>query len=499
MRKAPWLLLAPSLVLLALTPRAGAQQAPRPAASASPAAPAPLPAAPAPLPAASASLAAAAPLSPAAQAFPGLAVTRFTLGNGLVVLLQEDHRAPQVWTQVVYRAGGKDDPRNKEGLALTLGNVLTRFTTRHLTGKTLEQIGAQAGRWERSAAAAEDRTVVSVQAPAEGTELALWIQADMMAFHPDAIDQIILDSARQQAQMQQTSATGYLETNLNGLIRTAIYPPTHPYHNRLVGVGESLQGLTRSDLKNFSRTFLVPSNAILAIVGDFDTATIRPLVERYFATILAGSPPVRAPVTPVEPARERTLVIDASVSEPMFRCSWPTPHQLTREDLALDVAARLLLSPTGGRLARRLTDARITGPLSVRQASGQLGSQFQIAGFIRDGHTVAEARAIVDEEITKLGASIDDKELSEARQLMQLELARLLDAPASRISHLSSFAQIDDAPDAAARYWAGYATLTREEVMQTVRRLLTPARRLATDVIPSSAAPRGGQLHEEGL
>ena len=130
--------------------------------------------------------------------------------------------------------------------------------------------------------------------PREHLELVLWIESDRMGYMLDTLTQESLDVQRGvvQNERRQTYENAPYGPSTLALL-DALFPEGHPYHGAVIGSMKDLEAAKLEDVRGFFQAYYAPSNATLAIAGDFDTAGVKQLVERYFGTLTDRPRPKR--------------------------------------------------------------------------------------------------------------------------------------------------------------------------------------------------------------
>ena len=256
-------------------------------------------------------LAAAEP--PAAEtrkpAVPELKVEKYTLRNGLTVILHEDHKTPLVAVNILYKVGSKDDPPRLTGLA---------HLVEHLMFEGSEHCD-ESYYWpvyryytEAQGATSEDRTVYYTTLTNNALELALWLEADRMAF---LLPVITNDKLEKQRDVVKNERREKLDDRPFGQVEEALlealYPPGHPYRHSIIGSMADLSAVSLADVSASVQKYYVPNNALLCLAGDFEPGQARRLIEKYFGPLLRG--PLAAPAKPAEttlPAARHVALFD---------------------------------------------------------------------------------------------------------------------------------------------------------------------------------------------
>src|SRR5262249_12233999 len=216
-----------------------------------------------------------------AASSPLVQLETYTLPNGLTVILSPDHRLPIVGVNLWYHVGAANEGPGRSGFAHLFEHLMFQGS-KHRPGNEQDLAGLlqAAGSSDINASTSNDRTNYYETLPANRLELALWLESERMAFLLDGLDQAKLDNQRavvrnERRQTVENTPYGKADVRLTELL----FPKPHPYFGAVIGSHEDLQAATLEDVKSFFRTFYVPANASLVIVGDFDPAQGHALVE----------------------------------------------------------------------------------------------------------------------------------------------------------------------------------------------------------------------------
>jgi predicted Zn-dependent peptidase len=418
----------------------------------------------------------------------------YTLPNGLRVVLDEDHRAPFVGVSLALRAGRRDDPQGRSGLADLLGNLFRDASTRHVDRSHQEALFHALGVapfWPEVRSLI-DETTLALTVPSRDLGLALWLEGDRLGFFADGVNDDSIAAARQPLLDEVKRGQGDPYAALVPTTLEAIFGPEHPYGHAFSHTAAELGAVTPAELRAQIRRLYVPGNAALALSGDLDPAAARELVATYFGT-LGGAAPAAAldPPRPPLPGEKR-LRMEARIAQPSVLVTWPTARFLTEADLTLDLVS-LVLKP---RLERSLVqEAKIAGHVNAWQQSLRLGSAFVIEVRLADKHQPEEALGVIDRELARMrDAPVTAAELARAEEEMRLRSLRVQDRLEKRAFSLADLALHPGDPRYMEKMIAVRRAVDGERLRAIVRAELPPDRRLITVVTPEPSAPPGGRL-----
>ncbi|MFO0602638.1 MAG: pitrilysin family protein [Polyangiales bacterium] len=483
--------------------RAHAAPRARPAPPAAPPSPPEAPAAPPPDPlAASLDEAARAaeadprvrrrpPLPDPAAMLPAMRVERFSLPNGLDVVLSPEAEGRQVVVGVEYRVGTGDCPPARASLA-HLAEHLTYGPTRHAPDGLLVEV-ERADATVFNGITSVDRTRYFAAAPAGSLERLLWIEGERMAFSLDAVTDgsvghersVVANEYRQRV---ADSPAGDLDL----AVARELYPEGHlrraPHHT-----ADEIAAVTPADVRAFLRAWYVPANARLTVTGRFDPARARAWVQRYFGDIPAAPAPRRERgLEPPRLTQERVLRYRAPQASEGVEVHWATPALHAPGDAELDVVAELTGRSQAGSLERALVGAGVATRVYVRQHSHDDTSEFVISATAAAGHSAEEVLDIIDRELVQL------RRAEPARAEVVGAVARIRRALVERTASLLERAwqagtrPDPDDPGHLRGALALYAAVTPGAVRRAAARWLPLDRRLVVILQGDPRAPASG-------
>jgi zinc protease len=333
-------------------------------------------------------------------ALPTIKFEKYTLPNGLVVILSEDHRLPLVSTNIWYHVGPANEVPGRTGFAHLFEHMMFEGS-KHVPGNAHIRYLEAAGASDLNGTTDFDRTNYFETLPSNQLELALWLESDRMGYLPDKLDQASLTNQQdvvrnERRQSIENSPYGIVEEDVFHML----FPKSHPYHADVMGSHADIQAAKLEDVRNFFKLYYAPNNASLAIVGDFDPAQAKEWVEKYFGPLKRGAPVPK--ITAVTPpiTSERRAVIHDQVELPRVYMAWLTSSIFKPGDADADLAAEILGGGKSSRLYKKLVyEKQIALDVSASQQSLILGSVFEIMVTARPGHTADEMEKAVDEEL----------------------------------------------------------------------------------------------------
>jgi zinc protease len=350
-----------------------------------------------------------------------------TLANGLQVVVVLHHEEPSVSFRLLIRAGAMQEPADKPGVASFVAALLNQGTTTRSSqeiANAIESAGGAVGVGSGNELSFVNGAVVKDQ-----VDLVLGLASDMVqhpAFAPEEID-------RQRKQMLSSLQVSYDDPDyIADLVFNRLVFGFHPYGRPGEGTPQSIGKITRDDLVAFTRTWFVPNNALLAVVGDLTADEAFAAAEKAFGGWARRDVPPVKPVDPPAPTR-RVVVIDRPGSaQTEIRAGQLGIAHNHPEYLPLDIAIRIL----GGEGANRLFGVLRTDLGLTYGASADMRA-YKSAGLIvaqtntRSPTTGQTLRLLIDEYAKLQKEPIDSRELRGAQDFMSGSFPLTIETPSA--------------------------------------------------------------------
>jgi len=295
------------------------------------------------------------------------AVTDVTLDNGMRVIVQEDHRAPVMVSQVWYRAGSMDEFNGTTGVAHVLEHMMFRGTNTVPPGEYSKRIAAAGGR--ENAFTNRDHTAYFQQMQKDRLELAMQLESDRMAnlvIRDDLFAkemQVVMEERRLRTDDQPQSVV------YERLMATAYQES--PYRRPVIGWMDDLQHMSAQDARDWYARWYVPNNATLVVAGDVKSDDVIAMAKRYFGVIPARVLPVRKPQD--EPAQigEKRVVVKVPAKGPYLLMAWHAPILKDWEKDTAPYALQILAGVLSGNDSARLQKSLVkTQQIAVSTSAG---------------------------------------------------------------------------------------------------------------------------------
>ncbi|MFN7018356.1 MAG: M16 family metallopeptidase [Fimbriimonadales bacterium] len=403
----------------------------------------------------------------------------YTLPNGLQVILSPHAVAPTVAVLVLYKVGSVNEPRGKTGFAHLFEHMMfqgSENVPREMHFKYVESNGGVLNGFT-----SYDLTAYFELLPASKLLLGLWLESDRM--RSLQVSQENLDNQRAVVKEERRlSVDNQPYARALERLREIAYDNFANQHS-IIGTMEDLDNASLADVQAFFRTYYAPNNAILVVAGDYEGATAREWIERYFADI--PSQPAPPPVDVSEPDRQerREVFHDSLASVPAVALCWKIPPRGTLENDALQIAGDVLADGRASRLYQRLVkQEQIAVSVSGGAESRPAPSLFRLF-VLHHPHVMPDrVEAVLYEEIQKLAdEGVSERELERVRAQLLAQrwsdnLYYGMQSPLGRALGLAYFAAFEGDPDGVNRALERLLAITPADVQRAVQQYLNTTR-----------------------
>ncbi|HVE86785.1 MAG TPA: pitrilysin family protein [Myxococcales bacterium] len=436
---------------------------------------------------------------PARAADPQIPFEKYQLPNGLTVVLAEDHRLPQVAVCILYHVGAANQTKGKSGFAHLFEHMM--FSGAKHIGpapfKVLESIGTTAGALANGTTNF-DRTNYFEVVPSNELPTALWLESDRMAFLLDVLDdkklsiqRDVVSNERRQSYENRPYGTAWLR------MMDILFPQPHPYYDGVIGTIAEIQSASLEEIKAFFRRFYGVNNASLVLVGDFDSAVAKKVIEQYFGPIPRGPDvPVPPPQQPALPREIRETVNDKVAEVPKLTMAWTGVRAYSADEPAGDMLSLILGDGRTSRLYRSLVfDKKIASQVGAVNLGTRIAGYFTVDAVASSGHAADEmlppVQAILD-DIRRNGVTAAELERAKRKYLAsRLREVERMGGFGGKADLLNAYETYTGDPGFLPRDLERYRAVTPEAVKAFAQKYLPDDHRLILTIVPAGGAAGG--------
>jgi zinc protease len=414
-----------------------------------------------------------------------------TLDNGLEVVMLEDDSTPVVHVAVWYHVGSKDEKPGRTGFAHLFEHLMFKGSKNVRPDQHPSWITSIGG--EANAQTDEDTTLYWQTVPSHHLPLVLWLEADRMASLEVSEDKFLTERevVKEERRMR-------FENQPFGRLPEIIFEnafTTHPYRHQTIGSMADLEAASINDVREFHRTYYVPNNATVVIVGDFDSDEALGLVQRYLGRVPRGAPVPRD--IPTEPTHTQEKVV--TTGEP-----WPLPavvlsHHITFDGhpdaYPLHILAKVMSDGDSSRLYRSLVYEQQSALAAFGEAKLiEHPNLFYMVAIVNPGRQPADVMQALVQQVERVKAEgITAAELNRAKRQFARDYILGRETVRQKALHLGHAAVLHNDITTADGEFDLFQNVTLEDVQRVARTYFTETSRMRLTILPkgNGQAPGG--------
>ncbi|MEJ2085084.1 MAG: pitrilysin family protein [Acidobacteriota bacterium] len=414
-------------------------------------------------------------------------VERFTLDNGLRVVLHRDTSLPLVAINIWYHVGSKNESPGLTGFAHLFEHMLFQGSQHVGTNdhfRWVQQAGgvANGSTWF-------DRTNYYETLPSNWLDLGLWLESDRMGFLLPAMDLEKLENQRsvvinERRQTVDNQPYGRAFERLHELL----YPASHPYHWPVIGYVEDIEAATLEDVTSFFETYYVPNNAVLSVVGDISIDSARSRIEHWFGDIASGAEirSIEVPAPTIESPKLEIMPDQVELARIYMAYSLPAYGEL--DWYAADLLSAILSGGKSSLLHEELVySQQIATDISSFVMPTELSSTFYVVATARPETKPEDLEKAILDRLAAIAASgVSSTALTRSKNKIVTAYRDELQKLDQLADLLSMFTTYFDDPGLVDREVELYSELGSAEISELISTHLQPDRRITLFVVPDS-------------
>lgn len=411
---------------------------------------------------------------------------KYTLENGLQVVLHQDTSDPTVAVAVLYHVGSNREKVGKTGFAHFFEHMLFQNSENVGAGnfiKNMNDLGGtfNGGTWT-------DGTVYFETVPSDALEQVLWMESDRMGFFINTVSEWGLENEKQVVKNEKRQRVDNGPYGHKEYVQlTNLYPEGHPYSWDVIGSLEDLQNATIADVKEFYEQWYGVNNATLVIAGDIDEAEAEILIEKYFGELVP-----RADVETIEPrpavlsANKLFFHEDKFANLPDLEMVWPTVEKYHPDMWALDLLGQILTDGKKSALYKVIVEEKKLAPsVFAYNGSNEIAGTFKLGARAFDGVNLNELKAAMDEAFAKFETDgFSDSDLNRIKIGLETSVYNSASSVFNKAYQLADYNTFAGDPGFITTDLQNSLNVTREDIMAVYNKYIKGQSFLATSFVP---------------
>tara|TARA_B100001093_G_scaffold133184_1_gene125909 strand:+ start:7849 stop:10674 length:2826 start_codon:yes stop_codon:yes gene_type:complete len=414
---------------------------------------------------------------------------KYTLDNGLKVILHKDSSDPLVAISTIVHVGSNREKPGKTGFAHFFEHMA--FTASENTPRGANRLLIPTWGGSRNGGTSFDYTIYYEIVPKDALEKLMWIDSDRLGFMINTVDaetlegeiQVVKNEKRQRVDNQPYGHS-------SGIIQKALYPQGHPYSWSVIGELEDLQAATIEDVKEFYNEFYGPSNATVVIAGDIDFKETKQLVERWFGEIKPNENVIEKPeVRLVSLSETKKLYhLDKYAQLPQLSLTYPSVEQFSKDSYALNTLGELLSDGRNSVFYKEIIEKQKLAPsASAYNYSSEIAGQFSMSVRANPNTSLNDIYDAIMQSLANFEANgVSDNDLKRIKAGQETAFYNSISTNLSKARQLGFYNEYAGDPGFVTTDIANILSVTKEDVMHVYNKYIKDQHAVILSVVPQS-------------
>jgi zinc protease len=411
---------------------------------------------------------------------------KYTLSNGLDVILHKDASDPLVAVAVLFHVGSNREVPGRTGFAHFFEHMLFQNSENVGKGRFFKVINELGG--DFNGGTSNDYTVYYEVVPKDALEKILWMESDRMGFLINTVTVPVLENEKEVVKNEKRQRVDNVPYGHTGyVIDKTLYPPDHPYNWQVIGSLEDLQAATIEDVKEFYDKWYGPNNATIVIAGDIDPAQTKKWIERYFAEI-----PAKPKAETLQPrpgklsSTIRLMHEDNFAQAPEMRMVWPAVEDGHPDSYALQYLGQLLYDGKRAPLYKELVENRKVASAPRAFFRGrEIAGEFSVIVRANAGSDLDQAYEGTMAALDYFEQNeIDDKDMERIKNSLETSFYNGLSSVFSKAFQLAAANEFSGGPDALKDEIAKTLAVSKADVKRVYNQYIKGKPHIVTSFVP---------------
>ena len=416
-----------------------------------------------------------------------VAFEKFTLENGLQVILHIDRSDPVVAVALTSHVGSAREKAGRTGFAHLFEHLL--FLESENLGKGgLDKMSARIGGEGANGSTSRDRTNYFQTVPKDALEKMIWAEADKLGYFINTVTEPVLAKEKQVVKNEKRQSYDNRPYGHNfSVISKNLYPATHPYNWDVIGSLEDLQNATLEDVKSFYNLWYVPNNVTLTIAGDFDVKQTKAWVEKYFGEIKRGEAIPKMEKQSITLSETKKLYYEDNFAKlPQLTLTWPSVYEYHPDSYALEVLASYLSKGKKAPLYKTLVeDKKLTDAADVFQYNSEIAGQYMLSVTAFEKINLNDVMKGVNEAFKNFETEgISQQDLNRIKAGQETAFYTNLSSVSGKGFQLAQYEIFAGTPDYINQDVKNILAVTTEDVMLVYQKYIKGKHFVATSFVP---------------
>lgn len=411
---------------------------------------------------------------------------KYTLPNGLDVILHKDDSDPIVSIAILFNVGSNREKPGRTGFAHFFEHMLFQSSENVGKGNFFKIINDAGG--EFNGGTWNDGTIYYEVVPKDALQRVLWMESDRMGYMINTVTDAVLENEKEvvkNEKRQRVDNQPYGHTSY--VIDKAMYPADHPYNWQVIGSLQDLQAATLGDVKEFYEKWYGANNATMVIAGDIDFEQTKKWIDYYFSEI--PSRPEVSPIKPMPGQLSSTVSLmheDNFAQLPELRMVWPTVDANHDDTYALQFLGSLLTEGKRAPLYQVVVEEKSLAPsIGAFNSSMEIAGKFSIVCRAKGDKDLDEVLVAVQEGMQRFEEKgIDDRDMERIKNSLETGFYEGLSSILSKSFQLAQANEFKGSPEALQQEISSIMAVTKEDVVRVYNKYVKGKPYVMTSFVP---------------
>ncbi len=412
---------------------------------------------------------------------------KFTLDNGLEVILHEDHSDPIVAVATLMHVGSNREKPGRTGFAHFFEHMSFNDSENVPRGANRKLIPEWGG--SRNGGTWSDGTIYYEVVPKDAFDKILWVDSDRFGYMINTVTKDALEAEKQvvkneKRQRVDNAPYGYTDE----IIRKNLYPEGHPYSWTVIGSLPDLQAATLDDVKEFYEQYYGAGNATLVIAGDIDPIETKEKVKQWFGEIRKGPEVEKPQPQPVTLSETKSLFFEDNFAKlPELRMVFPTVEEYHADSYALSILGELLSGSKKSPLYQVIVEEKKLAPnANTYQSSSEIAGEFVFRVRANADIDLDDLKSAIEEGLSRFEENgIDAKDLQRIKAEQETNLYQGVSTVLNKAFQLVQDNEFVDDPSYITKAAKLTNAVTAEDVVRVYNQYIKGQNYLMTSVVPA--------------
>ncbi len=416
---------------------------------------------------------------------------KYTLDNGLDVVLHVDRSDPIVAINLAVHVGSSRELPGRTGFAHLFEHLLF-LDSENLGYGGLDSMNTRIGGEGTNGFTTNDMTQYFQAVPKDALEKVIWAEADKIGYFINTVTTAVIDKEKQVVKNEKRQRVDNQPYGHRWyIVGKALYGDDHPYNWQVIGSLADLEAAALEDVQSFYKKWYVPNNVTVTLTGDFDVAQAKKWIDKYFAEIPRGADIANIAPRPSGITETTSLYYeDNFATVPEFTMVWPTVPQYHKDAYALEVLATYLGDGKRAPFSEVLIDEeKVTSSVQLFTNFAEVAGEFYILIDAKEGEDIDGLQDGIQKAFARFEKDgIFQADLDMIKTAQEVAFYDNLQSALGKAIQLGQYNTFTDDPGFINQDLKNMQAVTTQDVMRVYHKYIKDKPHVMTSIVPKGAA-----------